>query len=95
MTTGGRMAAGRHIELSYGEYNGSLLGELTSFWLGNKFIFERAGPVDELIPWKTQEITKPLEITNIWWELILAGDRRPSGRQSSYRFVLAEFNYNE
>ena len=35
------MAACRHIDLSYGEYNGSLLGDLYSFWLGNKFIFER------------------------------------------------------
>ena len=41
LTTGGWMAACRHIDLSYGEYNGSLLGDLYSFWLGNKFIFER------------------------------------------------------
>ena len=31
MTAGGRRAAGRHIVLSYGEYNGSFLGELPSF----------------------------------------------------------------
>ena len=31
MTASGRMAASRHIVLSHGEYNGSFLGELTSF----------------------------------------------------------------